>query len=571
MRFRNLVVVGSLGLASFLNLYSAGRSQERAVDGANGAAQEGVEVLARGPVHEAFAEVAIRSPRPTPVVDKQPPDPIEEMPPNQKPEGANVIWMPGYWAWDDDRSDFIWVSGIWRDLPPDRQWVAGYWNQVEGGWQWVGGYWNVQAQQTVDYLPPPPDPIAESVSPAPDAQSIYAPGCWVWYQTRYMWRPGFWLGYRPGWIWTPAYYRWTPAGYVFIDGYWDYPFANRGLLFSSVFIDRAFWGRPSWYYRPYYAVSDSFLLGALFARLNYGSYYYGDYFDPRYSSLGFVPWVDFRYGRTIPDPLFSYYRWQYAASNPRWDSEMRQLYVTRRDDARARPSRTFAEASRAPAAGLAKPGTFASIQTATALTPLTRVASTGMKLQTVPQAQLTEIRQAAVQHHDFAKQRGQVEAKAFAQGQASAKSGQALKLELPKSSGPAAVTTPSAKAKAPPPRPEHPKPQERPAPRAEPQPGSRPPATRPEPKVEPKAAPKAEPKAAPKGEPKVEPKPAPKTEPKAEPKPAPRVEPKPAPAEPKPAPRVEPKPAPAPAPAPPRQPEPKPAPPKEKEKDKKDK
>jgi hypothetical protein len=145
MRIPRLVVLGSLGLAALLSLYSTGRPQERAVDGNGAAAQEGVEVMARGPVHEAFAEVSIRSPRPSPVVNKQPPNPIEEMPPDQKPEGANVIWLPGYWAWDDDRSDFIWVSGIWRDVPPDRQWVAGYWNQVEEGWQWVGGYWNVQA------------------------------------------------------------------------------------------------------------------------------------------------------------------------------------------------------------------------------------------------------------------------------------------------------------------------------------------------------------------------------------------------------------------------------------------
>src|SRR6516225_6998486 len=93
--------------------------------------QEGVEVLARGPVHEAFAEPAIRGPRPTPVVPKKPPEPIEELPPDQKPEGNNVQWIPGYWAWDDDRNDFLWVSGIWRDIPPGRQWVPGHWEPVD--------------------------------------------------------------------------------------------------------------------------------------------------------------------------------------------------------------------------------------------------------------------------------------------------------------------------------------------------------------------------------------------------------------------------------------------------------
>jgi hypothetical protein len=544
------------------------------VDGGNGAAaQEGVEVMARGPVHEAFAEPSIRSPRPSPVVPKQPPAPIEEMPPDQKPEGANVTWIPGYWSWDDDRSDFIWVSGIWRDIPPERQWVPGYWNQVDEGSQWVGGYWNVQVQETVDYLPQPPDPIVESVPPSPDAQSIYVPGCWTWYQTRYLWRPGFWNPYRSGWVWTPAYYRWTPAGYVFVDGYWDYPFADRGLLFAPVFIDRGYWGRPSWYYRPNFVIRDAFLLGALFARLDYGNYYYGDYFDPSYSRFGFIPWVNLTYGRTIPDPLFSYYRWQYASADPRWGESMQRLYVTRQRDASARPPRTFAQASQAPAAAQAKPGTLASIQAAAPLTPLSRVASTGgVKLQTVPKTQLTQIQQAAAQTHAFARERSQVEAKAVAQ--APAKAGQPLKLELPKTGRPAVTQVPSTPgaAKAPPPRPEHPKAEARTAPRAEPTPATRPGATqptRPQPKAEPKVEPKPQPRAEPKA-PAPAPKPAPKAEPKppaSEPKPAPRVEPRPAPTPPAPAPRAEPRPAPAPTP-----PAPAPRPPAPKEqKDKKDK
>lgn len=33
------------------------------------------------------------------------------LPPDQKPEGDDVAWIPGYWAWDDERNDFLWVSG----------------------------------------------------------------------------------------------------------------------------------------------------------------------------------------------------------------------------------------------------------------------------------------------------------------------------------------------------------------------------------------------------------------------------------------------------------------------------
>ena len=70
----------------------------------------GVEVLARGPIHEAFATLTAEA-VPTKPVPRQPPAPIEEMPPEQKPDGK-VIWLGGYWAWDEDRNDFLWVSGL---------------------------------------------------------------------------------------------------------------------------------------------------------------------------------------------------------------------------------------------------------------------------------------------------------------------------------------------------------------------------------------------------------------------------------------------------------------------------
>src|SRR4051812_2159217 len=91
------------------------------------AVPKGVDVQARGPVHEAFA-TPTGEPAATSPVPKKPPAPIEEMPPEQKPEG-DAVWIGGYWAYDDDRQDFLWVSGCWRTLPPGRQWVAGYWRE----------------------------------------------------------------------------------------------------------------------------------------------------------------------------------------------------------------------------------------------------------------------------------------------------------------------------------------------------------------------------------------------------------------------------------------------------------
>src|SRR5205085_8482516 len=56
-------------------------------------------------------------------------------------EGDNVTWIGGYWAWDPDRNDYLWVSGIYRDNPPGMRWVAGYWERTDDGWRWVAGMW----------------------------------------------------------------------------------------------------------------------------------------------------------------------------------------------------------------------------------------------------------------------------------------------------------------------------------------------------------------------------------------------------------------------------------------------
>lgn len=292
---------------------------------ATACAADDVEVLARGPVHEAYAEPSEREPKPTPVIAKEPPKPIEELPPDQKPEGDNVQWMPGYWQWDEERKDFLWVSGFWRNAPPDRMWVPGSWRKAADGWQWTGGFWSATKENKaqVEYLPQPPAPLDDAgpTTPAPSADHVYVPGSWV-YRERYVWRPGYYTDHRPGWVWCAAHYRWTPAGYLFIDGYWDYPLADRGVLFAPVYIPEAVYAAPSFVYTPSYVVQETALFGAFFCRRGFGSYYFGDYFAPSYASLGFSAWcgnvgISFGVGRGWYDPLFSYYSCGFR-SDPFW-------------------------------------------------------------------------------------------------------------------------------------------------------------------------------------------------------------------------------------------------------------
>ena len=79
------------------------------------------EELTRGPVHEAFAEQISADPSLGILVAQAPPEAIDEIPPEYKPEGENINWIPGYWWWDEDASDYIWVSGVWRAVPAGQQ------------------------------------------------------------------------------------------------------------------------------------------------------------------------------------------------------------------------------------------------------------------------------------------------------------------------------------------------------------------------------------------------------------------------------------------------------------------
>jgi len=303
---------------------------------------KGVEVMARGPIHEAFA-TPTTEPAPGMLILKQPPAALEEMPPEQKPDG-DVVWVSGYWGWDDDRKDFLWVSGIWRTLPPGKQWVAGYWRQAGDQYQWVGGYWTnvVQAstEQEVTYLPQPPaPPVTAPVGEPPSPDTFYVPGSWVWTGDRYAWRSGYWAKVQPGYVWVPGHYRWTPSGYIYIAGYWDYAIAQRGVLFAPVVVDPAVVS-VGFVYTPTFVVRDHIIVDSLFIRPSVGFYYFGDYYGPAYREWGFTSAVV--YTRSGYDPLFTYARWEYR-DQPSWFSVQLDISLGRSAGRIPCPPRTLVQ------------------------------------------------------------------------------------------------------------------------------------------------------------------------------------------------------------------------------------
>jgi hypothetical protein len=330
-RLRLIAVVGTSLLAGwFVPLavgqgpgYPPARMPQEAGEPPPVPGEDGIDVQPRGPVHEAFALPPGVAPQAGPIVTKKPPDPIPEMPPEQRPEGDNVQWIPGYWAWDVQRNDYLWVSGLWRVPPAGRKWVPGAWNRVEGGYQWTPGFWAPAGQDEMQYLPPPPESLDNGPSgPPPDDNSFYTPGNWLYQSSRYVWQPGCWQAYRPGLIWIPAYYYGTPGGYVFVPGYWDWPLDGRGLLFAPVVFSRPLWTTPGWCYRPSYCVNYSGLFASLFMGPG-GGYYFGNYYGPTYRRQGYRPWFAGVGGGV--NPLYGWYRWR-NLNNPSWATGLVSTY-----------------------------------------------------------------------------------------------------------------------------------------------------------------------------------------------------------------------------------------------------
>jgi WXXGXW repeat (2 copies) len=305
---------------------------------------KGAEVLSQGPVHEAFAKPLELDPKPGPIVKKEPPAAIKEIPPEQQPDGDNIVWIPGYWSWDDDRNDFIWVSGVLRAAPPGQTWVPGYWSKADAGYQWTPGLWTSTSKQEVAYLPQPPQSLENGPSsPQPADNQFWIPGTYVYQNNDYLWRPGYWTVARPNWIWIPSHFCWTPGGYVFVDGYWDYELTRRGCLFAPVYFAQPIYAQPAFVYTPSVVFNIGLFNDCLFVRPSYCHYYFGDYFGPSYATIGFSPWFSLSFGgRPRCDPLFTYYRWHNSINDRNWLAHTQQHFDQLRHDETLRPPHTFA-------------------------------------------------------------------------------------------------------------------------------------------------------------------------------------------------------------------------------------
>jgi hypothetical protein len=365
-------------------------------------AQKGVEVLTRGPIHEAFASLA-SDPEPTKPVMKKPPAPIEEMPPTEKPDG-DVIWIKGYWAWDEDRNDYLWVSGVWRTPPPGKEWVPGYWREDGDKAQWVPGFWTAagkeSGKQDVTYLPQPPAPpeVAPPAKP-PAEDTFYVPGHWVWNGDRYAWQAGYWARVQPGYVWVAGHYRWSPSGYIYIPGYWDLAVSHRGVLYAPVVITPSV-VTVGFVYTPCYAVQETVVVDTLWVRPCCCHYYYGDYYGDVYHERGFESVVV--YNERHYDCIIVYERWDHRRE-PDWYDVRVRCYHERYEHPERRPPRTLVEARLVERRGGARFEMVAS--------PARVAAAKGQKLVVVDERARHEAMTHAAAVHQAAVQRIETERK----------------------------------------------------------------------------------------------------------------------------------------------------------------
>jgi hypothetical protein len=249
-----------------------------------------LSVLEKGVIHEGFAEPAAHVRGRGVTAPKAPPAPVGELPPEPKPAGEAVKWLPGYWHWDAERSDFVWVCGCYRNVPPDCAWEPGRWKDARGKWAYFPGYWRpAEAKSLPANLPEPPAPKEEvATAPKGNSNAMWAPGVWEYEGGKFEWQPGYWPPAFERMIWQQGQYVAAEGGYAFVPGHWDYPLEERGVLFSPVFFSQAQRERRGWSYRPQVPISfgsaSGWGRGGAFDSLsigpNFNNYYFGDYPRP---------------------------------------------------------------------------------------------------------------------------------------------------------------------------------------------------------------------------------------------------------------------------------------------------
>ena len=277
------------------------------------------EALIRGPIHEAFAiprrESYCRIEQ-LPVAGRAPPEQLREARPAMPGDEGDWMWAPGYWSWDEQRRDFVWVSGFWRRSPEGRRWKPGEWSLIDGSYRWLAGFWFAENDDSTVVTSTPPQPVSQAPTVTPPSDNhFWRTGYWEPGEGTHDWKAGTWMEQRAGRVWRPAAYYRRAGGTVFVSGFWDLLPAERGQLFASVAFYRPVDKNQSFRFVPKSRLADSAtLMMHLFVRENDPTFYYGNYFSNGFAKLGYRPWYTASARQVDASPLFRYYESTYRRS-----------------------------------------------------------------------------------------------------------------------------------------------------------------------------------------------------------------------------------------------------------------
>jgi hypothetical protein len=315
--------------------------------------EKGIQIENRGPIHEAFAQPGAETRGKGITAPKAPPPQIPEVPPDEKPSGANVAWIGGYWQWDAEKKDFLWVSGMWRNLPDGRTWEPGEWRKAGDHYEYIAGFWKRGDRPfgRTD-LPEPPKSIENGPNvPPPHPNAFWMPGHWAFKDGQYLWTPGYWAEPEGNLMWQPPQYTYSGSGYRYVPGYWDYCLEDRGLLYAPVYFTSPLWLNAGWSYCPRFAINIGFgggwawgwggFYNSLYIGPGYNCYYYGDYGWPWWGlglgwgcggwgwgwgvGFGYCPW--WHCGHGFHNPCFHHYCWL-NRHDANWAHNTRQNFGT---------------------------------------------------------------------------------------------------------------------------------------------------------------------------------------------------------------------------------------------------
>lgn len=263
--------------------------------------------LIEGPAHEAYLAPVLDS-TVLEAVTLQPPGLIKENTPLQQDQ--RTVWIPGYWAWDKVRKDFIWIGGVWRRPPPGRQWVPGQWKETEAGWVYVRGFWSDQPAASLEYVKQtPPDALEEKVTDSPGPEYFWAAGHWQYIPAtqKYSWLKGRWEKFDQNWVLVPAHYVWRPEGYVLVNSYWDWTIREMGSSYAGLWIppDK----RAAYEYNPIVVVDPLFIVRRNFFYYPNYTYFYNHHYH--YS-------VEFWNGFSFSPPWWGWQQWWSLTWKDQW-------------------------------------------------------------------------------------------------------------------------------------------------------------------------------------------------------------------------------------------------------------